>query len=57
MKLIESLFGLKNKTIIVDGGAGQIGFAMCKVLADAGTKVILADLDIEMAEDKIKEVE
>ncbi len=57
MKLVETLFGLKNKTIIVAGGAGQIGFSMCKVLADAGAKVIVADLDLEMAEDKITAVE
>jgi len=56
MKLVESLFGLKERLIIVAGGAGQIGFAMCNILADAGAKVVIADLDIEMAENKIKEV-
>ncbi len=57
MKLVESLFRLNDKVIIVAGGAGQIGFAMCKILADAGAKVIVADLDLEMADAKISEVE
>jgi NAD(P)-dependent dehydrogenase (short-subunit alcohol dehydrogenase family) len=56
MKLVESLFSLNNRLVVVAGGAGQIGFAMCRILADAGAKVIVADLDIEMAENKIKEV-
>lgn len=56
MKLVESLFALNERLIIVAGGAGQIGFAMCSILADAGAKVVIADLDIEMAENKVKEV-
>lgn len=57
MKIVESLFGLNEKLIVVAGGAGQIGFSMSIILADAGAKVIVADLDIEMAENKIKEIE
>lgn len=57
MKIVESLFGLKEKLIVVAGGAGQIGFSMSIILADAGAKVIVADLDIEMAENKINEIE
>lgn len=56
MKLVQSLFGLNGKLIVVAGGAGQIGFSMCIILADAGAKIIVADLDFEMAENKINEV-
>lgn len=53
MKLIQNLFELGGKTIIVAGGAGQIGFAMCEILADAGAKVVIADIDTELAQNKI----
>lgn len=43
--------------IIVAGGAGQIGFSFSTILADAGATVIIADLDFEMAENKIAQVE
>ena len=35
MNLVNKLFSLEGKTIIVAGGAGQIGFAFCQILADA----------------------
>jgi NAD(P)-dependent dehydrogenase (short-subunit alcohol dehydrogenase family) len=57
MKLVESLFGLNEKLIVVAGGAGQIGFAMSIILADAGALVIVADLDIEMAKNKIRGIQ
>lgn len=56
MKLVESLFSLDNKLIVVAGGAGQIGLSMSIILADAGATIIVADLDLEMAENKIKEI-
>lgn len=57
MNRIVELFSLKNKVIIVAGGAGQIGFAFCGILAEAGANVIVADLDLEMAKSKIAELE
>lgn len=53
MNLTKNLFELGGKTIIVAGGAGQIGFAMSEILADAGAKVVIADIDVEMAKKKI----
>tara|TARA_Y100000748_G_scaffold299819_1_gene297293 strand:+ start:67 stop:840 length:774 start_codon:yes stop_codon:yes gene_type:complete len=38
-------FKLNRKISIVTGGAGGIGFEICKSLLDAGSKVILADID------------
>ena len=52
MKIIKKLFSLKNRNIIVVGGAGQIGFSFIEILIDSGANVILADLDIELAEKK-----
>ena len=49
MKQHHKLFDLTGRTIVVAGGAGQIGFAFCSILADAGASVILADIDTEMA--------
>lgn len=57
MKLAKKLFSLTNRTVIVAGGAGQIGFAMSIILADAGAKVAIADIDTEMAEEKLKDIE
>ena len=38
-------FRLKSKVSVVTGGAGGIGEEICKALLDAGSKVILADID------------
>lgn len=55
LKSLE-VFCLDNRVIIVAGGAGQIGFAFCKILADAGAKVVIADIDVEMAEMKVDQL-
>lgn len=52
-KLVNKLFDLKDRTIVLAGGAGQIGFAMALALADAGAVVAIADIDAEMARLKI----
>lgn len=54
MKLVQKLFDLKGRNIIVAGGAGQIGFAFVEVLVDAGAHVIIADIDTEMADEKVR---
>lgn len=54
MDKVTQLFSLKNKNIVVAGGAGQIGFAMVQILADAGAHIILADIDEEMAREKVE---
>ncbi|MCG8332869.1 MAG: SDR family oxidoreductase, partial [Chitinophagales bacterium] len=57
MKRFHQLFDLSDRVIIVAGGAGQIGFAFCEILADAGAKVVIADIDTEMAEQKRENLE
>ncbi|GJM30752.1 MAG: short-chain dehydrogenase [Cyclobacteriaceae bacterium] len=54
MKMVSRLFNLEGKVIIVAGGAGQIGFSFCEILTDAGAQVILADLDLELASEKLQ---
>jgi len=55
--LVNKLFNLEGRTIILAGGAGQIGFSMAQALADAGALVAIADIDAEMANQKINAVE
>lgn len=50
----KKLFSVKNKTIIIAGGSGQIGFSFCEILLDAGAEIIIADFDIDLARQKIK---
>ena len=56
MNIVNKLFNLEKRVIVVAGGAGQIGFSFCTILADAGATVIIADLDFEMAENKIAQL-
>ena len=53
MRTIKKLFSLEDRNIIVAGGAGQIGFSFVEILIDSGANVILADLDIELAKEKV----
>ena len=53
MKKVTKLFSLEGKNIVVAGGAGQIGFAMVQILADARANIYIADLDVEMAKQKV----
>jgi 3-oxoacyl-[acyl-carrier protein] reductase len=48
--------GLKNKAAIVTGGGHGIGRAYCLGLADAGAKIIVADIDAPAAEKVATEV-
>lgn len=57
MKRVNNLFNLKDKLIIVAGGAGQIGFAFVEILADARAHVVVADIDEEMANEKISSLD
>ena len=57
MKYFNKLFDLTGRVIVVAGGAGQIGFAFCEILADAGAKVAIADIDTDLAQAKTDELE
>ncbi len=43
-----------NKTVIVTGGGGGIGRALCEGFAREGAFVVAADLDIDAAEETVK---
>lgn len=41
---------LENKVVVVTGGAGGIGSALCRLFAQRGARVVVADLDLTAAE-------
>ena len=47
---------LKDKTVIVTGGASGIGRALAERFAEEGAKIVLADLAIEKAEAVAKRI-
>src|SRR5260221_4837489 len=42
--------GLSGKSVLVPGGGGAIGSAICRRFAEAGSKVLVADRDRKAAE-------
>jgi len=52
----KSLFSLRNKVVIVVGGAGLIGREIVKGLSDFGAKVYIVDINKEAAEKIITKV-
>lgn len=49
--------GLKDKVIIVTGGAGGIGSATCKRLAQEGAKVAVFDMNIDAAQKVVTDIQ
>ena len=49
-------FKLDNKISLVTGGAGGIGSEICKSLLDAGSKVIIADIDSKKSKKLLKKI-
>lgn len=47
---------IENKIAVVTGGAGGIGAALCRVLANKGAKVVVSDLNFEAAQSVASEI-
>lgn len=47
---------LEGETVLVTGGAGSIGAAIARDLANAGARVVVADLSFEAAERVVSEI-
>ena len=47
---------IENKIAVVTGGAGGIGSALCKALADKGARVVVSDLNLDAAQSVASEV-
>ena len=47
---VETLFDLHSRVAIVTGGAGLLGAEFCRTLAEAGARVIIADINAEAGE-------
>jgi NAD(P)-dependent dehydrogenase (short-subunit alcohol dehydrogenase family) len=46
---IKQLFDLKNRVALITGGAGYLGWHMVAALAEAGSKVVIADAQLDRA--------
>lgn len=53
---INQLINLSGKTAIVTGAAGGIGYGIAYRLAEAGAKVVIADINLELAEKSVSEL-
>ena len=50
---LDKLFGLNDHLAVVIGGAGVLGGALCQGLAQAGARVIVADLTDEACQARL----
>ena len=57
MSYLDELFGLSGQTAVVIGGAGVLGGALCAGLAQAGARVIVADLTEELCKARVAALE
>ena len=54
--MIQDKFDLAGRVAVVTGGAGLLGKEFCKTLAEAGTAVMVADLNQEVADEVVQEL-
>jgi NAD(P)-dependent dehydrogenase (short-subunit alcohol dehydrogenase family) len=55
MKIFEK-FNMKGNCSVVTGGARGLGYAMAKALAEAGSDIIIADIDLDAAKKAAKQI-
>lgn len=56
-KYLQELFGLDGQTAVVIGGAGVLGGALCRGLAQAGAHVVVADVTEDGCQTCVAEIE
>ncbi len=49
MGIVDTLFRLDGRTVVVNGGAGRIGAHICMAAADAGANVAILDMELDRA--------
>jgi NAD(P)-dependent dehydrogenase (short-subunit alcohol dehydrogenase family) len=49
-EVLERLFAVRGRRVLVTGAASGLGFAFAEVLADCGARVMLTDIDGELLE-------
>ncbi|MGI9496009.1 MAG: SDR family oxidoreductase [Mariniblastus sp.] len=55
--ILENLFRLDGRVVVINGGAGRIGSKMCLALGDVGANVVVLDLDGERAQSVADQVQ
>src|SRR3989338_3708033 len=56
MKKISELIDLKGRKVLVTGGAGHIGQAVCETLSELGAAVAVCDLNTKSVTAKIEQL-
>ena len=56
MTIFNSLFNLENKVVVLTGGGGILAGEMAKGFGDAGSKVVLLDINEENLLPKVDEL-
>ena len=54
---VRNLIGIEDRVVIVTGGGKGIGGVYCRRLAEAGARVVVADIDAEANETTAAEIE
>lgn len=57
MRTVQELMSLKNKTALITGGGGFIGFAIAQALAEAGANIALVDRNLDQLKANSKTLE
>ena len=56
-KILNQLFRLDGRVVVINGGAGRIGSKMCLAVADVGAKVVILDLDADRSHALAEQIE
>ncbi|MBR0237243.1 MAG: SDR family oxidoreductase [Thermoguttaceae bacterium] len=54
---IQNMFGYDGQTVVVIGGAGELGGALCRAFAQAGANVVVADVTEAGCQKRVAELE